>query len=335
MQRRRAKAGVYTPGQDSRGPPTAKSNVSSPSTSHPCQSLQRLRMRPFILLAFSTLVSAIHAEHRPEWVKSVVASASSAYAPYFTTASRVVERQSRPAQHGGRPQHNLPRPYYPIQPSLNSTDNSTDGSCSFWLEDVQHQGNAPFQADGSYQVFRNVKDYGAVGDGLTDDSAAINLAISSGNRCGPGSCNSSTTTPALVYFPSGDYLVSSSIINYYDTQIIGNPNCLPTILASSSLTGWVIDSSGFGATNTFFRQIRNLIIDTTAVPPEVAVTGIFWPTAQATRLQNLVFKLSEAAGTQHQGVFISEGSGGMINDLVAYGGCKSTYGNIWTTLSDC
>lgn len=158
---------------------------------------------------------------------------------------------------------------------------------------------------------------------MTDDTAAINLAISSGGRCGPGSCNSSTTTPALVYFPPGDYLVSSSIKNYYDTQIIGNPNCLPTLLASSNLTGFVIDSSGFGATNTFFRQIRNFVFDTTNVPPEVGITGIFWPTAQATRLQNLVFKMSEAAGTQHQGVFISEGSGGMLNDLVAYGGRKS------------
>jgi glucan 1,3-beta-glucosidase len=279
-------------------------------------------MRPFFFLAFASLAFAIDANHEPEWVKSVVASASSAYAPYFTEASKVVERQVRPPRSSGRPGYSDPQPYYPVHPSFNGTS-SINGSCSFWLEQIQHQGKAPYQSDATYQVFRNVKDFGATGDGVTDDTAAINLAISSGDRCGPGSCNSSTTTPALVYFPPGDYLVSSSIINYYDTQIIGNPNCLPTILASSSLTGWVIDSSGFGATNTFFRQIRNLVIDMTAVAPEVAVTGIFWPTAQATRLQNLVFKMSEASGTQHQGVFISEGSGGIINDLVAYGGRKS------------
>lgn len=41
-------------------------------------------------------------------------------------------------------------------------------------------------------------------------------------------------------------------------------------------------------------------------------------------------QLSEASGTQHQGVFISEGSGGILNDLVAYGGRKSPL----NTLSD-
>lgn len=71
------------------------------------------------------------------------------------------------------------------------------------------------------QIFRNVKDYGAVGDGVKDDTAAINAAISSGGRCDQ-SCGSSTVRPAVVYFPSGTYLVSSTIIQYYNTQLIGN-----------------------------------------------------------------------------------------------------------------
>jgi glucan 1,3-beta-glucosidase len=68
---------------------------------------------------------------------------------------------------------------------------------------------------------------------VTDDTDAINKAISSGNRCGP-QCNSSTTTPAIVYFPAGTYLISSNIYGYYDTQIIGDATNLPVIKAAGN-----------------------------------------------------------------------------------------------------
>ncbi|KAI0129129.1 pectate lyase superfamily protein-domain-containing protein [Xylariales sp. AK1849] len=219
--------------------------------------------------------------------------------------------------------------YSTTSSSTSSSASSTASACSYWLEDIESQGIAPFQSgSASYAVFRNVKDYGAKGDGQTDDTAAINRAISDGNRCAPGSCASSTTTPALVYFPSGTYVVSGAIIDYYYTQIIGNPNCMPIIKAASSFSdAWIIDGDkygsnglGFGATNVFWRQIRNFIIDMTDIPATSEVYGIHWPTAQATSLQNIVFQMSSASGTKHEGLFIEEGSGGFVNDLVFYGG---------------
>jgi hypothetical protein len=59
------------------------------------------------------------------------------------------------------------------------------------------------------------------GDGVTDDTAAINLAVSDGGRCG-ADCGSSTFYPAFVYFPPGTYLVSSPIIQYFNTEFFGN-----------------------------------------------------------------------------------------------------------------
>jgi glucan 1,3-beta-glucosidase len=115
---------------------------------------------------------------------------------------------------------------YPTKANGTSTSSAplstgTSGSCApYWLENIKHQGVASFNPNPSnYTVFRNVKDFGARGDGVTDDTAAIQRAVIQGNRCGPSACESSTNTPAIVYFPEGTYLISSSIIDYYYTQV--------------------------------------------------------------------------------------------------------------------
>ncbi|KAI0480733.1 putative Exo-beta-1,3-glucanae [Xylariaceae sp. FL0804] len=207
---------------------------------------------------------------------------------------------------------------------------STESGSSYWLENIKHQGIAPFNANASsYQVFRNVKDFGAKGDGDNDDTQAIQQALASGERCAPSSCNSSSTTPAVVYFPCGTYLVTDSIIDYYNTMIIGNPECMPTIKASSNFTArWVIDGNqyqsdgdnGWNPTNVFWTQIRNFVIDMTSVNASLEVSGVQWTVSQATSLQNIVFKMSQAEGNLHEGVFMAEGSGGFLADLVFYGG---------------
>ena len=164
-----------------------------------------------------------------------------------------------------------------------------------------------------------VRSWECIGDGVADDTTAINNAISSGGRCAPFSCESSTTSPAVVYFPAGTFRLTGPLIDYYETQLIGNPNCLPVLKPSANFTlspgaVGIIDGSpyganglGFQATNTFYRQIRNFILDMTDVPSTSAITGIHWPTAQSTSLQNVVFHMSDAPGTQHRGMLIEDG----------------------------
>lgn len=200
-------------------------------------------------------------------------------------------------------------------------------ACSFWFEQLPHQGVAAFNPDASYKVFRSVKDFGAKGDGVSDDTQAIQNAISSGNRVSPATNLGSTTTQALVYFPPGEYLISKPIVDYFFTQLIGNPNCMPVIKAAPGFEGgFMFDGDPYNnqgqlgetSTNLFYRQIRNFVMDVTAGPP--GLTAVHWPTGQATSLQNMVFKLSGAANSQQTGVLIESGSGGFVGDLVFTGG---------------
>ncbi len=215
---------------------------------------------------------------------------------------------------------------------VNSTNTTTHNkvastSSSYWIANIQRQGTVAF-GDSSYKVFRNVQDYGATGDGTTDDTAAINSAITDGNRCGQG-CDSTTVTPALVYFPPGTYLVSAPIIQYYYTQFVGDAVSVPTIKASASFKGIaVIDSdpytnggdNWYTNQNNFYRQVRNFIIDITAMP---ATSGacIHWQVAQATSLQNIVFNMVQGGTDNEQnGIFMDNGSGGFYSDLIFNGG---------------
>ena len=198
-------------------------------------------------------------------------------------------------------------------------------AASSWLASQGAAGQGAVPSNPGYKVFRNVKDYGAVGDGKTDDSAAINKAIQDGARCGPG-CNSSTITPALVFFPSGTYLVKNPIIQWYYTQLIGDASSIPTIKADSSIKAMgVIDSDPYDNNgnsfwvnqNNFYRQVRNFKIDLTSAPDGLA--GIHWQVAQATSLQNIEFNMRDKSSKQI-GIFMDNGSGGFMADLTFNGG---------------
>lgn len=136
-----------------------------------------------------------------------------------------------------------------------------------------------------------------------DSTQAIQRAIGDGKRCG-AACNGATTKNAIVYFPPGQYLVSSSISVYFGTQMIGDANNWPTIKAAPSFVGLgvlstdvYVESGGTGPdgnslewyinTARFYGQIRNLRVDITKTDPGAYVAALHYQVAQATTLENV------------------------------------------------
>ncbi|KAJ7451269.1 glycoside hydrolase family 55 protein, partial [Mycena galericulata] len=170
---------------------------------------------------------------------------------------------------------------------------------------------------------------------LSDDTPFINAAINATGRCGMG-CNSSTITPAVIYFPPGKYRITSPIIPFYFTSLVGDFNSKPHLVADPNFDGIaVIDADpyipgevgpdGDGVNwwqnqNNFFRSIRNFVIDTTQMPANEYGTGIHWQVGQATSIINVDFVSNSASGTMHQGIYMENGSGGFMSDLTFTGG---------------
>lgn len=112
------------------------------------------------------------------------------------------------------------------------TPNGTSGELTWWYESTTHG-----------KGYRNVKDFGAVGDGVTDDTAAIKAALTMNRQ------PVYKLDPSAVYFPPGTYLVSASLPIYFYTFLSGSP-CAPSILKfkdDANFGGYMIDAdSGQG-----------------------------------------------------------------------------------------
>lgn len=92
----------------------------------------------------------------------------------------------------------------------------------------------------------SVKDFGAVGDGVTDDTTAINLAIAS------------LTTGGSLYFPKGTYqLFSPLVFSASNLTFYGDGASSVLRRDSSSANDYIFQSSGSGVlTNVLIEKLR-------------------------------------------------------------------------------
>jgi hypothetical protein len=150
----------------------------------------------------------------------------------------------------------------------------------------------------------SVKGYGAIGDGSTDDTTAVQDAIDAVNTAGGG----------VVYFPRGTYSVSALTLKAY-VHLVGESRSemepsgtdKESVLLQRGTTGDVISTADY-ATLTYGAGIENLCI------------------------------LGNASGTAGRGVYFSQGTGWCViknctirrfaNQGVVCGGVANTiYGN--------
>ena len=138
---------------------------------------------------------------------------------------------------------------------------SIDGSWFFYADDGTYDvrlsagGNPiPLTLD-SYET-ASVKDFGAQGDGSTDDSASIAKAITY-----------SSSNQACILFPHGTYMISSTILIPAHTCLRGEPNFsnVPggsVIQAQSGFTGEMVnDLPQPGIPNPYSIFIEGLTFD--------------------------------------------------------------------------
>jgi len=81
-------------------------------------------------------------------------------------------------------------------------------------EQIFEQANANVNKNVWGNIIYNVKAYGAKGDGVTDDSTAIQAAISAANTAGGGK----------VFFPAGTYLISTQLNLFSNVSFEGVGN---------------------------------------------------------------------------------------------------------------
>ncbi len=92
----------------------------------------------------------------------------------------------------------------------------------------------------------NVKAYGATGNNLTDDTAAIQAALNAAN----------TNSGGTVYFPAGNYIISSVLTVYNNTALLGGSlDQGNTIIKQTSTT-----ANGITASNVVGFKMENLYL---------------------------------------------------------------------------
>lgn len=152
--------------------------------------------------------------------------------------------------------------------------------------------------------FANIRDFGAIGNGTTDDTIAINNAIESLlENLGVVTTNSIIQRVSL-YFPAGVYIISDSLLLYPYLTIIGDGIDKTIIRAKDSYSATYMAQTADGEGNTG----SNIGSGTGLLPSKIVLENLTFDTNnqsinianfvryQSIRCQNVKFKGAYALG---------------------------------------
>jgi len=115
----------------------------------------------------------------------------------------------------------------------------------------------------------SVKDYGAIGDGVADDTSAINRAIADRWRTRPSSPYANNMTLSAIRFPAGTYKVTDTINLYPSTTLLGDGPGVSIIKMDTGTDPCVIRTVDSGG-----RTGVNIGQNGAVLPSNIALIGL-------------------------------------------------------------
>jgi hypothetical protein len=124
----------------------------------------------------------------------------------------------------------------------------------------------------------NVKAFGATGDGVTNDAAAVQAAIDAATP----TSGATPETGRVVYFPTGVYVINSTVETYSGVILEGN-GIASVLKAGGSLTNRIVSLEEVDGSGQYrYAGVRNLSFE---------ATGAIWAIeAAAANVLNCVFE---------------------------------------------
>lgn len=157
----------------------------------------------------------------------------------------------------------------------------------------------------------SVKDYGAVGDGVTDDTTALNNAFAQVGK--------------HVFIPKGTYLFTSNLAAPTCASITGEGELSTTLKASAAVTR----AFDYDGVSNYPRRVTNFLIDGTATS---GATGLFFGRTASMACSMDRVQVKNFAGTNGVGIRVCSILKSLITGCTTYGCTDGLY--VYDNLGD-